>query len=55
MPKCRLNIKKFDFSTRVIKPWNNLPHEIVNSKTVDEFRKKIVNIDFTVYLQGPLT
>ena len=54
MPKCRLNIKKFDFSTRVIKPWNNLPHEIVNSKTVDEFRKKIVNIDFTVYLQGPL-
>ena len=53
IPWCRLNIKKFDFSSRIIKPWNNLPTEIVNSRTVDEFRRKIEYVDFTEYLQGP--
>ena len=53
IPRCRLNIKKFDFSSRIIKPWNNLPTEIVNSRIVDEFRRKIQYVDFTEYLQGP--
>ena len=39
---CRLNIRKLTFSNRVISPWNNLSREVVNSKSVNNF-KSILN------------
>ena len=40
-PFCRLDIRKHFFSQRVIDEWNNLPTDIIESKTVNEFKNKI--------------
>ena len=32
VPDCRINARKFFFSNRVIKPWNNLPEPIANAR-----------------------
>ena len=29
------------FSNRVVKPWNNLPEEVVSAPTVDTFKRKL--------------
>jgi len=48
VPKCRLECKKLDFATRVIKPWNNLSPDIIESNSKKEFLKKLSKI----YLNG---
>ena len=40
-PNCRLDVRKYFFSQRVISEWNNLPLEAVTATTVNGFRYKI--------------
>ena len=39
--RCRTDIWKYCFSHRVVSVWNTLPEEVVKSKTVDEFKRRI--------------
>ena len=34
---CRLNIRKYSFTNRVVDTWNSLPSELINAKTVVQF------------------
>ena len=36
--RARLDIRKFFFSNRVTQPWNNLPIEIREAESVNEFK-----------------
>ena len=38
---CRLNTRKFSFANRVISPWNDLAENVVNAKTVNNFKSKL--------------
>ena len=40
-PNCRLDIRKYSFSQRVISEWNNLPLEAVTAESVNSFKNKI--------------
>ena len=41
MPKvCQTEIRRNSFSHRIVLPWNNLPADIVTSKTTEEFKRK---------------
>ena len=37
---CRLNIRKYSFSQRIVDAWNNLPTNVVESKTVNAFKSQ---------------
>ena len=39
--KCKLDIRKFFFSNRVVDEWNKLPQDVVASKNVNEFKARI--------------
>ena len=38
---CRLNVRKYFFTHRVVDTWNKMSEDTVNSKTVNRFKKKI--------------
>ena len=38
----RLDIAKYSFSNRVVNEWNNLIKEVIASKTLAGFKKKLV-------------
>ena len=40
-PQCRLDIRKFSFSHRVINDWNKLPTECVRAESINAFKNKI--------------
>ena len=42
--RCRTDIRKYCFSYRVVSVWNTLPEEVVSSKTVDEFKRRIDHV-----------
>ena len=44
LPSCRLNLRKFSFSQRVVSEWNSLPPKAVNQTTVNGFKNIIDNI-----------
>ena len=44
LPSCRLNLRKFSFSQRVVSEWNSLPPKAVNRMTVNGFKNIIDNI-----------
>ena len=44
LPSCRLNLRKFSISQRIVSEWNNLPPKAVNQTTVNGFKNIIDNI-----------
>ena len=38
---CRLNIRKYSFSQRVVDCWNTLPKEVVEARTVNTFKSRL--------------
>ena len=39
--RCNTDIRKYSFTHRVVSVWNTLPNKVVQSKTVDEFKRRI--------------
>ena len=39
--QCRLDMRKYSFSQRVINEWNKLPNGCVNSSSVNMFQNRI--------------
>ena len=39
--QCRLDMKKYSFSQRVINEWNKLPNDCVNASSVNMFKHRI--------------
>ena len=39
--KCRLDVRKFFFSHRVVDEWNKLPLDVIGSETLDQFKARI--------------
>ena len=38
---CRLDVRKYFFSQRIVTEWNNLPQEAITAKTVNSFKNII--------------
>ena len=53
IPLDKSNIRKYFFSSRVIKTWNSLPEEFVTSRNAKLFKTKINTFDFTSFLNFP--
>ena len=39
--QCRLDMRKYSFSQRVINEWNKLPNDCVNASNVNMFKNRI--------------
>ena len=39
--QCRLDMRKYSFSERVINEWNKLPYDCVNASSVNMFKNRI--------------
>ena len=39
--QCRLDIRRYSFSQRVINEWNKLPNDYVNANSVNMFKESI--------------
>ena len=39
--QCRLHMRKYSFSQRVINEWNKLPNDCVNASSVNMFKNRI--------------
>ena len=39
--QCRLDMRKYSFSQRVINEWNKLPNDYVNTSSVNTFKNRI--------------
>ena len=44
---CRVDVRKYFFSQRVIAPWNSLPPEIIDFKNLNCFRRTLKEIDLS--------
>ena len=42
--QCRLDMRKYSFSQRVINEWNKLPNDWVNDSSVNMFKHKMTDI-----------
>ena len=39
--RCKTDVRKFFFSTRIVAVWNTLPKEVVEAKSVESFKRNI--------------
>ena len=44
--KFSTDVAKYSFYNRIVKPWNALPNEVVNSNTISRFNAKFIICDF---------
>ena len=42
--QCRLDMRKYSFSRRVINEWNKLPNDCVNASSVNMFKIELTDI-----------
>ena len=49
---CRVNYRKFFFCNRVIPIWNDLPTDIAEIESLEVFKNRLQDIDFTSYCRG---
>ena len=40
MEQCRLNVRKYSFSMRVINEWNKLSNDCIDASSVNMFKNK---------------
>ena len=38
---CRTNIRKYNFSQRILDMWNSLPKQVIETKTVNTFKSQL--------------
>jgi len=43
-PYARNDIQKYFFSHRVVEPWNLLSSDVIDSDTVDSFRRRLMRV-----------
>ena len=48
--KFSTDVAKYSFCNRIVKPWNALPNEVVNSNTISRFNALIRDFDFNSFL-----
>ena len=48
--KFSTDVTKYSFCNRIVKPWNALPNEVVNSNTISRFNALIRDFDFNSFL-----
>jgi len=41
--QCRLKVRKYYFSERIISLWNSLPNHVVTAPSVDSFKKHLAD------------
>ena len=46
----RVDTRLYFFSTRIVKPWNALPAEIVHSLSAQNFKKQLIKINLNKWL-----
>ena len=51
LPKVRLDVRKYFFSTRIVQLWNNLPETVVTAVSVSGFRTGLNDFCFNDYLK----
>ena len=51
LPFARTDVRKYWFGMRVIDPWNSLPEDIVSAPSINIFKTKILQRDFSKYLK----
>lgn len=39
--RCRLDVTKYSFGNRVVKEWNQLPDQVVQATTLNNFKNKV--------------
>ena len=50
IPKSRLDCRKYSFACRSVKAWNSLPQEVIDSKNVTIFRRKLKSSNLSDFL-----
>ena len=53
MPLCKNNLSKHFFSSRVIKPWNSLPQDLISIKNPKSFKKQVSKANLSKFLTIP--
>ena len=51
VPNCKINSRKYNFSSRVVSCWNSLPQRVIDSRSTDVFKRSIRELDFSRFLK----
>ena len=49
----KLDARKYFFAHRIIKPWNELPSDCVNARSLSSFKQKLSLVNFNHFLTFP--